>query len=291
MKPYFAIDIGTNSCRLLIAENRGHSLHALKRHMEITRIGEGLYASQRLQPAAITRTLDCLRSFQAILAEWNAEPGRAFATAAVRDALNGIEFLQRCQAELGLTVELLSSEEEARLSYRGALQSLELNGPPLLIDLGGGSCEFIRPDLHLLCSLALGAVRAYEQKLTPKAIATILQPLQSYKHQLGTAPVVIVGGTASSLVAIHLGLEEFCSELIQGQYLSQAQVRTLYQNLSHMSLQQLRQLPGLQPERADIIVYGTMIMLTIMEELNISHYCVSESDLMEGAILSLITTP
>lgn len=284
---YYAIDVGTNSCRLLIVRREGARLLPVERALHSTRLGEGLYHRQELSPEAMERTLLCLREYRELLERYGAVRGRAFATSAVREARNGADFLRRCKEEAGLAVEVISGEEEAALSYAGAAQGLALAAAPLLVDLGGGSCEFICPPQELLLSLPLGAVRASEQGMERAAIAAALEPLRPYQAALTPHPLVLVGGSASTLAAIELGLTEFRSELVHGRRLSLTTLRALYQRLRTLELEERRRLPGLQPERADIIVHGALIALTVVEELGRDGCIVSESDLMEGAILAL----
>ncbi|MDO4540770.1 MAG: Ppx/GppA family phosphatase [Syntrophomonadaceae bacterium] len=287
MTRYYAIDIGTNSCRLLIADREGDSLRPVFGALNSTRIGEGLYLNYELTPVAMERTLNCLREYGSTLREYRAHTGRAFATSAVREARNGTEFLRRCRDEAGLAVELISGEEEAALSYAGASRRLKLAAPMLLVDLGGGSTEFICPPQALLLSLPLGAVRAHEQNLERAAIAAALKPLSPCREALSPHPLVFAGGSASTLAAVDLRLAEFKTELVHGHALSLEKMRALYHHLSGLPLAERRQLPGLQPERADIIVHGALIALTIMEELRRDHCTISESDLLHGAILTL----
>jgi exopolyphosphatase/guanosine-5'-triphosphate,3'-diphosphate pyrophosphatase len=286
---YGAVDIGTNSCRLLIAKaDAEKNLHPLHKEMDITRIGEGVNHSGLISAEAMDRTLLTLRRFQEKMQEYGVKKYRTIATSAVREAYNGDEFAHRVWEEIMMKVDIVKGEEEAGLSYRGVKQGLKLKQSPLVVDLGGGSTEFICPEEKLLLSLPLGAVRATEADMYGVQIVELLAPLGKIKERLLNRPLVIVGGTASTLVAVKLGLEEYNTELVHGAVLSRTEIGDLYNLLERIPLSLRRRLPGLQPERADIINKGVLIILVIMEVLGKEEIIVSESDLLQGIIWSLM---
>ncbi len=285
---YGAVDIGTNSCRLLIADQTNNQpLTAVTREMEITRIGEGINQSPLLQEEAILKPLDCLRRFNQRLQELKVEKYRAIATSAVRDAQNGTEFAQRAMAESAMKVDIVTGEEEARLSYMGVSRGLELTQPPLVVDLGGGSTEFICPAQEVLLSIPLGAVRATEAGMSAADITKIIKQGGIKDLARKGQPLVLVGGTSTTLVAIQKGLIQYDSQQVHGTRLHREEIAELYNLLARTPLEQRRQLPGLQPERADIINQGVLIILTIMDILSQKEIIVSESDLLEGIIWSI----
>lgn len=284
-----AIDIGTNSCRLLIAEmSAKNELIPLYTELESTRIGEGINQSELLPEKAIIRTLHCLSHFRERMQEFQVEKYRAIATSAVREAANRAEFVARAGIESGLEVEVISGEEEARLSYEGVKRGLELGAGPVVVDLGGGSTEFICPEENILLSVPLGAVRAAEANMYASDILAHLHLVVCLKDQLAKHPLVMVGGAASTLVAIKKGLIDYRPELVHGERLNRTEIADLYDLLESLPLQLRRRLPGLQPERADIIHKGALIILVIMEVLAKTEIIVSESDILEGLVWSLV---
>ncbi|MDD4775583.1 MAG: Ppx/GppA phosphatase family protein [Syntrophomonas sp.] len=288
---YGAIDIGTNSCRLLIAEPHPESgLKTIARELATTRIGAGVSRDGEINTEAMDRTLDCLCRFTERLQEHKVECCRAVATSAVREASNHQEFMQRVREAAGMVVEIISGEEEASLSYAGAEQGLPNIYSPLVIDLGGGSSEFICPEIGLRLSLPIGAVRAWEADMSVAQIYQSLQSLAAWREKAMVTdhPVVFVGGTASSLVALKKGLPEYRTEWVHGETLLREDVADLYNLLEALPLELRRRLPGLQPERADIINKGALITLMIMDRIGADRIIVSESDILDGIIWNLI---
>jgi exopolyphosphatase/guanosine-5'-triphosphate,3'-diphosphate pyrophosphatase len=286
---YGAVDIGTNSCRLLIAEaDAEQGLNPLHKEMDITRIGEGVSQSGLISAEAMHRTLLTLSRFQEKMQEHGVEKYRAIATSAVREARNGDEFVLRAWEQSMMKVDIVNGEAEAGLSYMGVKQSLKLERSPLVVDLGGGSTEFICPEENLLLSIALGAVRATEANMYAAQIGQLLIPLGKIKERFENHPLVLVGGTATTLVSLKLGLEGYNAELVHGAILSRPEIGDLYNLLARMPLALRRRLPGLQSERADIINQGALIVLIIMEVLGKKEIIVSESDLLQGIIWSLM---
>lgn len=287
-----AIDIGTNSCRLLIAEtSQAGSLNTIARLVETTRVGEGVNHSEKISQEAMERTIECLQRFASLLRLNQAETMRTVATSAVREAGNRQEFLDLVLEKTGLRVDILSGEEEANLSYLGVIRGLHFTCSPLVVDVGGGSTEFVCPDIDLLLSVPVGAVRATEANISGDQVLRQLQVLgewtQSTGRSLNGRPLVFVGGTASSLVTIKKGLPEYKTELVHGETLDRDEIADLYELLEALPLELRRRLPGLQPERADIINKGAMIMMVIMDRLAIREITVSEADILDGIIWNL----
>ncbi len=283
-----AIDIGSNSCRLLIARISGGFFEYLLRDLDTTRIGEGVEHTGLLNEKAIFRTINCLRQFKEIMQSYQVMDCRVVATSAVREAGNRRNFIEAAQKQCGLQVEIISGEEEAALSYLGVKRGLGLATDPLVVDLGGGSTEIIwHGDEDLLLSLPIGAVRATEAAMSAGQIEAILTPIISWSEKTSPAPLVFVGGTATSLVAIKLALRVYDSKLVHGQKLSFEEVKGIYEQLVSLSQDELKALPGLQAKRADIISQGVLIALTIMDLLRRSEMIVSESDLLDAIIWQL----
>ncbi|MDD2620689.1 MAG: Ppx/GppA phosphatase family protein [Syntrophomonadaceae bacterium] len=282
---YAAIDIGTNSCRLLIASMQKDRLTAVCKRIETTRLGEGLKPGGKISVQAIERSIKCLEDFKSNILEHQVQSFRAVATSALREAANGQELLDEAKDRLDLNIEIIDGEEEAELSYQGVMSSLQLDNLPLVVDLGGGSTEFIiKGDKSISLSLPVGAVRASENDMKAVDIAAALAPLSGYNNILLDNPLVFVGGTATTLVAIKNSFEVYDSKLVHGQILKRVEIADIYNMLERMSLKLRKRLPGLQPERADIIPKGTMIVLLIMDLLAKEKIIVSDCDLLEGMV-------
>ncbi|MGI5911257.1 MAG: Ppx/GppA family phosphatase [Syntrophomonadaceae bacterium] len=286
---YAAVDVGSNSCRLLVAEIAGNSLKTLCRQINCTRLAEGVNTSSYLNTLAMERTINCLKGYKAIIEQFKVESYRAVATSAMRDARNRKEFAYMVNNNCGLTLEIISGEEEAQLSYLGVKAGLNLPQAPLVIDLGGGSCEFKLEDdnKYYSRSLPLGAVRATEAGQTAIDIKDILAPVAAKAKCFKETPVVFVGGTVTTLVAMKLSMEIYDPQMVHGQYLHREEIADLYNMLMLTPIDLRRRLPGLQPERADIIPTGALIVLLIMDALNCQRIIVSESDILEGIIRQL----
>ncbi len=284
-----AVDIGTNSCRLLIADAGPEGLCPLRRENRTTRVGEGFKEAIHIRREIMERNLECLIAFEDTIKKTAVESYRVVATSALREAVNREEFLGMVEEKTMLQIEVIGSEEEARLGYLGMSRGLSHLQMPLMADLGGGSLELIKEGVSpILLSLPLGAVRAMEQDMGIIDIKAALRPLAVYKDTLAPYPLVVVGGTASSLVAIKYSLQQYDPSLVHGQVLKREEIADIYNMLERMSLKVRRRLPGLQPERADIITWGARIILLLMDMLEIEEIIVSESDLLEGVIWNML---
>jgi exopolyphosphatase/guanosine-5'-triphosphate,3'-diphosphate pyrophosphatase len=288
---YAAVDVGTNSCRLLVADIIDNKFQPIYRDLQSTRLGQGVNASKKLDLAAMKRTTECLKQYGDIIKRLGVENYRLVATSAVREAINRNDFQSMVRENCNFHLEVISGEEEARLSYLGVKKGLALEKSPLVADLGGGSCEFRMEDgqERFSVSLPLGAVRATEASLSVVEAKTILEPVADHSVSLKDYPLVLVGGTATTLVAVKLSMEVYDPEQVHGQVLSREEVADLYNMLELMPLTIRHRLPGLQPERADIIPAGAMIILLIMDALSRQQIIISESDILEGIIRKLDT--
>lgn len=284
---YAAIDIGTNSCRLLVAD-ASEPGRALMREIQTTRIGAGVDQNKHLSPEAMDRTIQGLAKLQQITQSYNVVHARIVATSAVREADNRQHFIKRVQQEIGWDVEVITGEEEARLSYRGVCSGLAFEHLPLVVDLGGGSTEFMAGDDKELISLPIGAVRATEAEMSIADIYARLKQLGNLPETGKDYPLVVVGGTATSLVSIKHGMDEYNRDMVHGQTLTRQEIMDIYAMLERMPLNLRRRLPGLQPERADIINKGALILLLIMDYLVREEIIVSESDILDGIIGEMI---
>jgi len=282
-----AMDVGTNSCRLLLATIEEGRVSAQRREVATTRVGKGLATTGQLDQEGMDKTLACLQCWSDLLKQAGVTEYQLVGTSAMREAVNGQQFAQRIKAETGLNLRIITGEEEAELSYAGVkygLTSWQL--PPLVCDLGGGSTEFICYDgeFKLRLSLPLGAVRAFDLDWHSPDFANLLAPINDYREQLKDYPLVMVGGTATTLAAIDLKMVRYDWQQVQGHRLSQPRIYELYQQLAGLSLEERRDLPGLMPERADIIPYGAAIILSILDRLGRKELMVADTDLLTALL-------
>ena len=293
-----AIDIGTNSVRLLVTDPAGRELERL---MRMTRLGQGVDVTGELAPEAIARTVAVLSEYAIRLRAHGATRVRAVATSAARDASNGAQFFDAAEGALGVRPELLSGDAEARLSFYGATLGLSRNrGPFLVIDLGGGSTEFVigtaQPEAAL--SLQMGCVRMTERHLhgdpptseqrracesdVRRELARVGALIDTRKARC----VVGLAGTVTALSAMQLGLTHYDATRTHHSLLSAAQVANLCTRLAGANLAERRALL-VEPARAEVIVGGAIVLATLMTELGLSELLVSESDILDGLAASL----
>ncbi|AEF93015.1 Ppx/GppA phosphatase [Desulfotomaculum nigrificans CO-1-SRB] len=286
-----SIDIGTNSTRLLLAEVNNGVVTTVKTGLITTRLGQGINDG-RLLPAAMERTIAAIKTFLAQSREFGATGIVAAATSAVRDAVNQAEFLQLTREATGLQVKVLSGEQEAAASYRGVLAGLPIAPQStLVLDVGGGSTEFIWPAgnaVHYV-SLPVGVVRMTEGGHSDEQIKEIISDtlLQIKKQLAGSFSLVAVGGTATSLAAMSLQLSKYEPALVHGHYLSLAEIDRLLTVLIAAGTEGRKKIIGLQPDRSDIILAGVRIIKLVLEGLELQGLTVSETDILHGLVLEL----
>ena len=295
------VDIGSNSFRLLVAEEKEGQLHPLAHDLVTVRLGEGLGATGLLAPAAMLRAEAALIRFAGIMAAYPVHRLRACATHAVRQAANRDEFLQRVEALIGVRVEVLSGEEEARLALLGTLSALpeeRRRYPMVLLDVGGGSSEIIlqvaaesEPEAM---SLPLGAVGLSEefgadcQAMRENIQASLAPALRiiGRGEAAGQDPLLAAsGGTATTLAALALGLGRYDAQRVQSYSLSPEALDRLIASLVVLSPEERNALPCLTDGRGEIIVAGAMILRELQQALA-SPVLVSDAGLLEGILLS-----
>lgn len=291
-----AVDIGTNSVRMLLRDGDAE----LARTAVITRLGQGVHTAGRLADGAVARTLDELTRLRAILDEHDVHRVRAVATSAVRDAADGDAFLDRAAAILGTRPVLLSGEEEGRLTFVGATAPLDpARGPFLVVDIGGGSTEFIvgTDRLDGVRSVDIGCVRLTEAHLhhdpplpeeLANAIGLAADHLEDVRRELPLVDeartLVGVAGTITTVAAVELGLAVYDRARVHHLELDRAAVEDVFRTLATEPLADRVHNPGLQPERADVIVGGLCILVAIMRGLEAPSLLVSETDLLDGIV-------
>lgn len=287
MRRVAAIDIGTNSTRLLVAEGAVEGIKKIEAGLITTRLGEGITKGLLLQEA-MERTVEAVSLFRQTALNLGAEKVVVAATSAVRDASNQREFLDLVKQRTGLQLRVLGGEEEAALSYKGALSGLV--APPrstVVVDIGGGSTEFIwlhaghiRP-----VSVNVGAVRMTETGSGEEEISFLLRPALEEVKRLSCKNLVGVGGTVTTLAAVDQRLSVYDPDRVHGYCLSAVSVDRILDMLKSMDIKERRKVPGLQPERADIIIAGVVIVKTILSGLGLDWMYVSECDILYGLVL------
>ncbi|MBO8127771.1 MAG: Ppx/GppA family phosphatase [Peptococcaceae bacterium] len=283
-----AVDIGTNSTRLLIAEVEDGRVRPLRRALETTRLGAGLREGILL-PESINRTVTTLCRYRGLLQESGVTREIAVATSAVRDAANRDEFVEVVKGETGFDVRVINGHEEAAYSFGGVVSGLSL--PPdqvLVMDVGGGSTEFVWQNAGVLQkkSLALGAVRMTLESSTSENMREVLRPVAKMVSRLSSLRLVGVGGTCTTLAAIDLKMEHYDPDGVHGYILTRRRVGELLDELARCTLEERQRIPGLQPERADIIVAGVRIVFNAMMVFNRDQIQVSEADILYGLALN-----
>jgi exopolyphosphatase/guanosine-5'-triphosphate,3'-diphosphate pyrophosphatase len=295
------MDIGSNSFRLLVAERRDGRLHPLVHDLVTVRLGEGLGASGLLGSASMIRAEAALARFAGKAAGYQPHSVRACATHALRQAANSQDFLHRIEARLGIRIEVLSGEEEARLALLGALSALprdRLRFPLLLADVGGGSteiiCQVTAESEPLAISLPLGAVGLTEEfgsdygamaEKIRAALAPVLVTLANGELGRHAALLVGSGGTVTSLAALAQRLDRYDGQRIRNYSLSQSTLRLLLAKLAGLSPEKRNGLPGLAGGRGEIILAGAMILQALQSALGGSGLLVSDAGLLEGILL------
>jgi exopolyphosphatase/guanosine-5'-triphosphate,3'-diphosphate pyrophosphatase len=297
-----AIDCGTNSIRLLIADIVGGRLTDVARRMEIVRLGEGVDRTGRLAPEAIERTRKALLGYATEIAELGVSRVRMCATSASRDAANAADFTAMVRATLGVDPEVISGDEEARLSFAGAVTGLTAEQPYLVVDIGGGSTEFVVGGdevLHAI-SMDIGCVRMTERHLrsdppTPaevaaaeqditKAVDTALRTVSGH----GTATLVGLAGSVTTVAALALHLPRYDAERIHHARVPYDDVAKVTQDLLGSTVADRRDLPVMHPGRADVIGAGALILRIIMERAGKTSVIASEHDILDGIAFSLV---
>jgi exopolyphosphatase / guanosine-5'-triphosphate,3'-diphosphate pyrophosphatase len=282
-----AVDLGTNSTRLLIADVEYGRVDEVGRALQITRLGEGVDERRRLLPLPVARVRNVLSEFRRELDRLGAERTLAVATSAVRDAENGEAFLGEIERSYGFSTRLLSGDEEAQFTYRGVTAGKTLEPATLVVDIGGGSTELIQADRRT--SLDVGSVRLTER--FGEAAEAIREYARGLTPELDVRAAVGVAGTITSLAALDLGLVDYDPDRVHGHVLTATAVDEQLARLAAMPLEERRRLPGLEPERAPVIVAGAAILQAILSAYDLDAIEVSEHDLLYGAALAAAELP
>ncbi|MDN5344254.1 MAG: exopolyphosphatase / guanosine-5-triphosphate,3-diphosphate pyrophosphatase [Clostridia bacterium] len=287
MACYAALDIGSNSVRLLVGEVRGNLVQPLRAELRSTRLLEGVRDGW-LQAEAVERTVTAVVELAAMARSYQPAAIASIATSAAREARNPELLRGSVTRRTGLDLTIISGQEEARLAYRGALAGLrEPARDPLVIDIGGGSTELSWQEGGelQLASVQVGAVRATAAAWPEASIKDMLAPALARARQAHPGRIIGTGGTITTVAALELGLVSYQPELVHGTRLSLEQIQSWHRRLAAMNLAERKGLPGLQPERADIIVAGITILEVVLAGLAARGLLVSEADLLWGLLL------
>jgi exopolyphosphatase / guanosine-5'-triphosphate,3'-diphosphate pyrophosphatase len=297
-----AIDCGTNSIRLLIADIDGNNFREVVRDMEIVRLGQGVDETGQFHPDAIARTLAAVDKFAAEIAKRGVEKIRFCATSATRDATNRHLFVDGVRDRLGIELEVISGDEEAALSFAGAIKDLDpANGPFLVVDIGGGSTEFVfgTATVEAARSVNIGCVRMTERHFasdpaTPKEIELARTDIQAAIAQAAqVVPItqaktlVAVAGTATTVAAAALNLAEYDRYAIHLSRISAKQTHDAATMFATNTREQRLALGYMHPGRVDVIAAGSLVLSEIMKATGASEFVASESDILDGMAFSL----
>ena len=292
------IDIGTNSVLLLVTESEGGALRPVLERATVTRLGEGVDRNRRLLEAACTRTLACLSDYAEQLRALGVSRLDAVGTSAMRDAAGGQEFVARATSVLGVAPRVIDGQEEARLTFAGALSGLPQTGKVTVFDIGGGSTEIIvgtsqastrRIDASV--SLDIGSVRLFERHVRsdPPTAEEMRNVQRDITRALADAPkpevdaiLVGVAGTVTQLAALELELARYDATRVHGYTLTRAAVDRLAARLASLDLAQRRVLPGMEPARADVLVVGSAIARAVLEWSGAAELVVSDRGVRWG---------
>lgn len=296
-----AVDVGTNSVRLLVAEP-GDPLVPVTREMRITRLGRGVSATGHLDDRALARTIDCIADYARQWTTLGASRVRITATSAVRDAVDRERFFAGVEERVGVRPEVLTGEDEARMAFAGATRSVDGDPPYLVLDIGGGSTELILGDREPrgMVSRQLGCVRLTESCLgddppTPAQLDAAQRDIDGHLLAIGefldpaaARTLIGVAGTVTTLAALHLELPTYDPERIHGARVPRRRVRELTDRLTQMSARQIAALGPMAAGREDVIGAGALILARLMDRYGFSEILASEADSLDGLALELL---
>ncbi len=294
-----AIDIGTNSMRLLIADYNDNKIENRKKYINTTRIGQGVDQDGYITNEALERNLKALKEFSDKCNEEKCEKVYCMGTSALRDSKNGQDFINKAKKLTNIDVKIICGEEESNLGFMGVLEGTEGDKKEdiLVIDIGGGSTEFVvgnEDGIKFCKSENVGALRMTEKFITTDPISDeefnsmasfiedVISSTISRLETMNISKLVGIGGAITSLSAINQQLEVYSMEKVHNSVVTKKDLEKILQNLKIMTLNDKKTLKGLQPKRADIITAGVKILHIIMEKLEIEKIMISEYDNLEG---------
>ncbi|MGO9266543.1 MAG: Ppx/GppA family phosphatase [Candidatus Binataceae bacterium] len=300
-----ALDVGTNTVLMLVVETTADgSLRKLAEMSRITRLGRGVDAKGELDPAAAVKTLDAIAEFADQARALGAAKILTAATAALRDASDGADFIARVKARAGLDLDIISGKTEAHLAYLSSIKGLKLDltSKLLIVDIGGGSTELIRaqPGGEVEgISLQIGSVRLTERIVhsdPPHAREAadlriaIDEALASLRWNFTPDTMVGIAGTVTTVCAVALGLTQYDAERVRGYQLAHSDVLRVLGQLGSVPLEERKQLPGVEPGRADVIFAGAAILERVMAHFKLDRVIVSDQGVRWGLIWRELNT-
>lgn len=312
-----AIDIGTNTIRLLIGSFENSHLKRIHADRAVTRLGRDLLKTGLLQEDVIQKSILALHDFRNICDTHNVQKITAVGTSALREALNSQDFLNRVKKETGIAIEIIPGEKEAELTVKGIFSDNSKfnihDSTFFIVDIGGGSTEWIvskgqgsgvkgqeHSKFLRMGSLPLGAVKLYETfiKHDPPAPDELLKTgdyISKCLHNTFNASLltlkpspslIATGGTPATLASIDMGLESYDGDKVHMHAISNLNIHRIFENMLSMPIGKRRQIQGIEPERADIIIPGTLILMAIIKSLNAMDVLISDYGLLEGLLYS-----
>jgi exopolyphosphatase/guanosine-5'-triphosphate,3'-diphosphate pyrophosphatase len=306
-----AIDIGTNTTLLLVAEgDSAATLRAVREEATITRLGEGVDVSHTLAPAAIARTSACLSNYARIVRELGAERVAVVGTSAMRDAGGGEEVRAKVRELFGVEARTISGDEEARLTFRGALSGLEIDADPVSVfDIGGGSTEIVvgrardAPTISASHSFDVGSVRLTERHVkhdpptkdemdaitrNARDVFASMPDLFRAARASASSPPIGIAGTVTTLAAVAMSLDPYDGARVHGHAMSRDDVATVTGELAALPLDARRNVRGLEPKRADVIVAGGLLVLATLDALGATTLRASDRGVRWGLAETLL---
>lgn len=297
-----AIDIGTNSMRLLTTDLIDNKLTNRKKYVNTTRIGQGVDENGFITEEAMERNINALKEYHDKCLDYGCEKIYCMGTSALRDSKNRSEFIKRSKDEAGIDVNVVDGEIEAKLGFSGVTNGIDKEGDILVIDIGGGSTEFIfgnKEGIERNVSINIGALRLTEKYLSEgysdsafsdmrKFINEQIKDIVSYLNEKEIECVCGIGGSITSLSAVNQNLEVYSMEKVHGSVITREEVQKMMDKFVSCSDEERKHINGLQPKRADIIAAGTEILICIMDNLSKKEVVVSEYDNLEGIAYSSI---
>jgi exopolyphosphatase/guanosine-5'-triphosphate,3'-diphosphate pyrophosphatase len=297
-----ALDCGTNSLRLLVADVVDNRLLDVVRRMEIVRLGQGVDRHRRLDAKALERTFAALRVYADEIERLEVDRVRMVATSAARDASNRDVFVAGVQSVLGVAPDVISGDEEAALSFKGATYELTLGAPFLVVDIGGGSTEFVLGNRDVIASVSvdIGCVRLTERHLrddppSERQIAEATADVDSALEAVGAVVPVsqartLVGlaGSVTTVAAMTMSLPAYDPERIHHSRIARGDAARVSERLLVMSHEQRASLPFMHPGRVDVIGAGSLVLTRLMDRFEFSEAVVSEHDILDGIAWSLV---
>ena len=285
-----AVDIGTNSMRLLITDGESSEVRLAR----VTGLGVGVDSTGTLSEPALVRTVAVLADYGRIMQEHHVGPRCAIATSASRDAANREDFFDRVEEALGVRPEVISGEEEARLAFEGATTGLDPAPGTIVSDIGGGSTELVSSEWSR--SVNIGSIRLSERVLLdrppgPIQMEAARQVVADRFSEFGTAAagaLIGVAGTWTSLAGIVLGLDEYRDSEVHGALISRVGLESAVERLSTLSLEETERIPALDPDRAPVILAGAVIASGVVTSLEIGEVLISERDSLDAIASELL---